>query len=341
MAPPARMLPDRWCVVRLGHLGDVALATGVLRWWHATRGWRFVFVTRAANAPLLQGHPAIDTVVAVPETSLDGAAWLAQCRALAARFPGHGLLDLHGTLRSRVLARSWTGPVRRYPKFPLRRRLYLATRWPLLAGPLFATNVPQRYALAVEAAAPDRAELLPSITLAPAELEAGRVALAPLLRPGAPCVALHPYATHPDKAWPADHWRTLAARLDAASVNWFAIGRADAPIPGLDAARDFTNRTDLRQTCALLAHAAALVTGDSGPMHLASGVGTPVISLFGPTNAAWGFVPAGPRDVVLERPLACRPCSLHGKRPCPHGRECLAGIAVDAVMDAVGTVIRA
>lgn len=76
---------------------------------------------------------------------------------------------------------------------------------------------------------------------------------------------------------------------------------------------DFTNRTDLRQLIALLAQADALVTGDSGPMHLASGVSTPVVALFGPTCREWGFFPTGENDRVLQAPLACRPCSLHGQ----------------------------
>ena len=74
-------------------------------------------------------------------------------------------------------------------------------------------------------------------------------------------------------------------------------------------------------------------------MHLAAGVGTPVVALFGPTTREWGFYPEGPRDVVLETGDACRPCSLHGSRRCAHSGRCMTGIAPDAVFAAVRRVV--
>ncbi|MBR5733991.1 MAG: hypothetical protein IKX79_00425 [Desulfovibrionaceae bacterium] len=95
----------------------------------------------------------------------------------------------------------------------------------------------------------------------------------------------------------------------------------------------------MRETAALISLAAALVTGDSGPMHLASAVGTPVAALFGPTARAWGFMPQGTRDIVLQKALPCRPCSLHGAKTCPRGQECMTGITPDEVMDALHEII--
>jgi ADP-heptose:LPS heptosyltransferase len=324
-------LPTTWLVVRLSALGDVVLTTGVLLWLHRTRGWRFVVLTRPQWAPVFRNHPAVDRVTTVDQRDLRPAALPGLVRGLAASLPGAGLLDLHGTLRSRLLGLLWPGPVRRYPKFSLERRLFLRTGGRLFRHRLRACNVTQRYALAVEAAPPPRAELLPRILLDDAERARGmdllcEVGLAPEGVPdgasdGAPdgasgcasspvrsLVALHPYSTHPDKAWLAEAWRDLAGRLSAAGHAWFVVGRSggkggagggeSGPLSGLSdlsglvgqvrasggAAADFTDRTDLRETCALLAAADVLVTGDSGPMHLAAGVDTPVVALFGPTT---------------------------------------------------------
>src|ERR671939_277511 len=72
---------------------------------------------------------------------------------------------------------------------------------------------------------------------------------------------------------------------------------------------------------ALLRRARALVSGDTGVMHMATGVGTPVVALFGPTVRAFGFFPYGSRAQVLELDLACRPCSSKGGPRCPLGHH--------------------
>lgn len=357
-------LPTTWLVVRLSALGDVALTTGVLLWLHRTRGWRFVVLTRSQWAPVFCGHPAVERVVTVDSPQLGLAALPGLVRRLAALLPGAGLLDLHGTLRSRLLGLLWPGPVRRSPKFSLERRLFLRTGGQLFRDRLRARNVTQRYALAVADTPPSRGELLPRILLDDTERAGGLTLLreAGLLAENAgddasgrrqPLVALHPYSTHPDKAWLVNGWHALAGRLSTAGHAWFVVGRSGgsggneaSPLSGVaeqvrsagGRAADFTNRTGLRETCALLAAADVLVTGDSGPLHLAAGVGTPVVALFGPTAREWGFCPEGPRDVVLETDDACRPCSLHGARRCGHAGRCMRGIAPDAVFAAVRKV---
>lgn len=373
-------LPKTWLVVRLSALGDVVLTTGVLLWLHRTRGWRFVVLTRPQWAPVFRNHPAVVRVATADPRDLRPVALPGFVRGLAASLPGAGLLDLHGTLRSRLLGLLWHGPVRRYPKFSLERRLFLRSGGRLFRERLRASNVTQRYALAVQDTPPPRSALLPRILLDDAERARGVAMLreAGLLPAGTPIgtpdgvtdgppasarplVALHPYSTHPDKAWLPGAWRELAGRLSAAGYAWFVVGRsggkgnAVAEVGGADAtplsglveqarlagglAADFTDRTDLRETCALLAAADVLVTGDSGPMHLAAAVGTPVVALFGPTTREWGFYPEGPRDVVLETGDACRPCSLHGSRRCAHSGRCMTGIAPDAVFAAVRRVV--
>lgn len=330
--------PASAVAVRLGHMGDVALTTGVLRYWHATRGMRFVFVTREAFAPILQGHPAVEQIRTVDEQALSGTrAWLGECSRLAREFGHLPLLDLHGSLRSRILGMRWPGTVRRYPKLGLQRRIFGRTGSRRFRSVLERTNVPQRYAMALERGHVPAAELLPHIELTPQEREQTRSALAPMLTSG-PLVALHPYATHPSKQWPETHWRSLVTLLEQAGIDWIMVGRNRAPLFP-ESSNDLTNRTDLRTTCAMLSEANVMVTNDSGPMHLASGVGTSVVALFGPTAKAWGFYPAGTRDIVLEREMDCRPCSLHGTEGCANGLECLSGISAQQVMKAVQKIL--
>lgn len=325
-------------VVRLGHMGDVALTTGVLEHWRTTRNMRFVFVTRESFAPILHGHPAVEQVWAVDEQALGSTrAWLRECNRLAREFGHLPLLDLHGSLRSRILGMRWPGTVRRYPKLGLQRRIFSRTGARRFQSMLERTNVPQRYAMTLERDHTPADALLPQITLFPEEQEQARSTLPPLRADG-PLVALHPYATHPSKQWPEAHWRSLTELLEQAEIDWIVVGRSKTPLFP-ESPNDLTNRTNLRTTCALLAEANTMVTNDSGPMHLASGVGTPVVALFGPTAKAWGFYPAGTRDMVLERDMDCRPCSLHGAEACANGLACLSGISAKQAMRAVQTVL--
>lgn len=346
-------------MVRLSALGDVALTTGVLLRWQETLGLSFTVLTRESFAPLFDCHPAVRDVVALKPDDLRGERQYRLFRRLAASFRNVPLLDLHGTLRTRVLGALWKGPVYRYPKYALTRRLFLLSGGRMGRAPLLARNVPQRYAAAL---APlysqsfGAEELRPFFTLREDEKFWSLDALSPLLaRQSRPLVALHPFATHPAKAWPAGYWRELSLLLAGLDIAHFWIGRGDAsafaPPQASPSAKpshtqrsplslDFTNRTDLRQLIALLAQADALITGDSGPMHLACGLSTPVLALFGPTCREWGFFPAGERDRVLQSSVPCRPCSLHGKTGTACGRDCMRALTPNLVAEKLCEIVR-
>lgn len=332
-------MPKHWFVLRLSALGDVVLTTGVLAHWEQRFALRFSVVTKEAFAPVFAGHPAVDQVISLDAPALRPGALFPWFRNLAEQHSGWGFVDLHGTLRSRLLSALWKGPVLRYPKYSIARRLFLASRGKLGQGRLLSASVTQRYALAMEDSPPPAEELIPKMYLSASERTAGASRISALgCPPGKSVVALHPYATHARKAWPEDHWRALTGLLDKAGVPWVVVGQGQSLFPGDE--RDLTNGSSLRESCAMLAACAVLVTGDSGPMHLAAAVGTPVLALFGPTTREWGFFPAGPHDVVLQRELACRPCSLHGDKTCSRDGECLRSIEPQDVLAQVLATMR-
>jgi len=326
----ARDIADRWAVFRASALGDVTLTTGVLAWWNRAFDARFTFITRSTLAPLLQNHPAVDEVVAVHQDEFEGGEWWSKSGRIATDLSGMGLIDLHLSLRSLALSLRWDGPVRSYAKYGVMRRLYHRFGWDFLERRLSSLNVPQRYALALTTKAPDISEVRPLIRLTESEQAQASDHLMHLGLTR-PLVALHPFATHPDKAWPMGYWLSLIPLIERAGLDWIILGKNPDHLQALDDPRNLTGRTSLRETCALMSRCRALVTADSGPMHLATAVGTPVVALFGPTAKAWGFHPSGPFDTVIERELPCRPCSLHGSTVCKRGRECLTSIEPEEV----------
>ncbi|KPJ60389.1 MAG: hypothetical protein AMJ46_06385 [Latescibacteria bacterium DG_63] len=96
--------------------------------------------------------------------------------------------------------------------------------------------------------------------------------------------------------------------------------------------KDFTGKTDILKTASLIAQCKLMICNDTGIMHLAAAVGTPVIALFGSTNPSWTG-PLGPAHSVLRKPVPCAPCY---QRTCPYGtNECLRAISVEEVVDCV------
>jgi lipopolysaccharide heptosyltransferase II len=153
-----------------------------------------------------------------------------------------------------------------------------------------------------------------------------------------PLVLLHPVAQWQSKLWPVDHWAALARRLRQAGLDLALTGsEADRPVTGaiVDQAAlgpgllDLAGRLSLRELAALLGLARMLVATDTGVMHLAAAVGTPVLALFGPTSPG-RTGPHGAGHRVLRLGLECSPCF---KRSCPRPR-CLLEMPADLVAQA-------
>ena len=151
-------------------------------------------------------------------------------------------------------------------------------------------------------------------------------------------IALAPGAQHRTRSWP---WFAELGELLARggrAVVWIGL-EAEGPqdVRGLD----LRGRTSLAELLFVISRASALVSGDSGPMHLARATGVPVVALFGPTVPEFGFGPLSGGGVALEKKLACRPCSLHGEKDCPKDLDCLMEIGPEEVIRALEGVLQA
>jgi heptosyltransferase-2 len=156
-------------------------------------------------------------------------------------------------------------------------------------------------------------------------------------------IALAPGAAHATKRWPVEHWRTLIQRIVAEGFDVVVVGGPDDSQLGAELSQNTGGRVvsaagvfGLQGTGAVLQRAAVLVSGDTGVMHMATGVGTPVVALFGPTVRAFGFFPYTSRAEVLELALPCRPCSSKGGPRCPLGHHhCLVKLRPECVHGAL------
>lgn len=163
-----------------------------------------------------------------------------------------------------------------------------------------------------------------------------------------PLVAISPGAKRPTKRWlPENYGRLCSLLLKTGRVKVVLLGDLD-DIEVAEKVKkstkghliDLTGKTSLLQLAAVLERSSVLVTNDSGPMHMASAVNTPVVAIFGPTVPEFGFYPLGERDKIIQRQLPCRPCSLHGSERCRDDSfKCMRLITAEEVFEEVFQVI--
>lgn len=327
--------------VRFSSIGDVLLTTPLLRAIrHRHPAARLTVLTKQAYVPLLSHNPHLDRVIGVdPANPLTDIA----TELRAGRYSHR--LDLHDSLRSRMLRALVPGRWRTYPKHRLARTLLIyakrnryrdrrpvAERYFSAARELdvIPDGKPPEFVLGVEA-----------------ERETGDWLQSVGVGQQSRLLAVAPGAAHATKQWPLDHWRALIGRLVAQGLYVAIVGGAD----DATVAAELSDPTDgrvlnaagafgLQGTGALLRRSVALISGDTGVMHMATGVGTPVVALFGPTVEPFGFFPYTQRASVLEVPLACRPCSSKGGPRCPLGHHrCMIGIVPETVYAAVRRMV--
>ncbi|HEX5031349.1 MAG TPA: glycosyltransferase family 9 protein [Candidatus Eisenbacteria bacterium] len=346
------MTPRTTAVVRFSSLGDVLLAAHVPSMLkRANPGERVLFVTKAHHASVLDGHPDIDGLVLLGTDDDTGDApsttpmllrgTLPELAAALREAKVETMFDLHGNLRSAAL-RNAVRPSRlvRAPKHGLKRRLMVHAKWiptrplpPLLRGYRALVGLPAddplKPWLRDALSARDRARA--------AEAREG------LERGG--YILYGVGARWATKRWPLEHFVSLAA---AVRKEWglearFALspGEPDqelARLLGADAHQAVT--LDVRALAALAGDAAAIVSNDSGVLHLGPALGVPAVGLFGSTVPAFGFALQGPRDAVAEIPLSCRPCSVHGLGRCPLGHHaCMQALTPDIVCHALRPIL--
>ncbi|HEX3235358.1 MAG TPA: lipopolysaccharide heptosyltransferase II [Gemmatimonadales bacterium] len=324
-------------VLRFSAIGDIILMTPLLR---AIRtrypGARITVLTKRQYTPLVSDNPNVNEVFGVAPT--DGVRDIVkQIRSVHYTH----LLDLQGGLRTapiRLLAR---GPWSSYSNQRGARELLIRTK--RNAYPEYVP-VAERYFEAARdlGVEPDGAP--PEFFLNPGEEDRAAAWLAQAGIGGErPMVSIAPGAAHATKRWPRDYWVQLIRSIVHTGADVVIVGGPDDSATGTDLAVRAGSRVasaagdlSLQGTGAVIKRSAALISGDTGVMHMATGLDTPVVALFGPTVRQFGFFPYKARATVVERDLGCRPCSSHGGPACPlEHHRCMREIQPEMVFTAL------
>ncbi|WP_168719379.1 lipopolysaccharide heptosyltransferase I [Thermosulfurimonas marina] len=332
----------RVLLVKLSALGDVIQTLPVLSALKRAReNWRIDWVVEEENAEILRGHPLIEELFPFPRRRIlrllrsgeIGKAlklWGEFLEGLRAR-PYEVVLDLQGLFKSALVVALARG--KRKLGFANHREgstLVLTEKLPAYDPDLHAVR---RYLSA--------AEILGGVAepvdfpMAPYP-SAGEMARK-LGLPPPPWLVFIPATRWETKLWPEEHWRALAERAPAFGLPLLWVGGpgdreyvSRLAVSGLNLAGGLS----LKELAGILSGAAAVVSVDTGPMHLAAALGRPVVALFGPT-APWRTGPFGKGHRILHSGLPCAPCF---RRRCPAPR-CLSGISPEEVLKALREVL--
>jgi lipopolysaccharide heptosyltransferase I len=315
----------RLLVVRLGALGDIVHALPAFaacrRTWPAAR---IDWLVESRHKAVLAHVRGLDRIV---EIDTARALWDVPGRmreVRAARYDA--ALDLQGLLKSAVLAR-WSGAARvvgfdrRALREPLAALAYSETHPVDDAGHVIRKNLALAAAVGADTS---RVEF-------PFEV-AGTSA------PGPPYALLNAGGGWPNKRWPADRFGALAAWLRErhglrSLVLWGPSERdlAESVASVSAGAATPAPPTTIGDVLALARDARVVVSGDTGPLHLAAAVGAPIVGLYGPTSPARNG-PFAPGDVTISR---FETCVCHHERRCRRPAPCIDEISLAEVQEAV------
>lgn len=161
-----------------------------------------------------------------------------------------------------------------------------------------------------------------------------------LLDKGKEIIAIFPGATVPERKWGGDKYGLVAKALQDKGYSIIILGshadknEAEKIKKQASDSIDLTGKTSLKETAIILKHCCLLITADSGLMHIAYGVGTPTVSLFG-SGIEKKWAPQGKNHITLNKYLPCSPCTKFGYTPpCPNNFKCMNLISVAEVISA-------
>ena len=365
------MSAERILVRGVNWLGDAIMTTpALMRLREARPRAHIALLTPAKLAELWQHYPAIDEVMEIErsDTLICVAKRIRRGRfdtaVLLPNSPRSALEVFLARVPERVgVARPWRtwtltkvvpGSTEREERILTRRRSAVEVQRLIRDEPTklrdtfpVAAHQVHDYLRIVGALGGNTTPLAPAIHVTGAEVSAIRARFGANERKG--LLGLNPGAEYgPAKRWPEERFVEAARRLTAQTdCHWWMFGGAGdvgvaeriAVAIGQDRARSLAGKTSLRELCAAMKACSVVLTNDTGPMHVAAAVGTPVVVPFGSTSPeltgpGW---PAGHGHELIHGQAPCAPCF---RRTCPIDFRCMMSVEVDQVVNAALRLMR-
>ena len=325
-------------IVRLGALGDIVHALPMAAALRARfSDARIDWVVDERHQALLELVPVVDRRIVLRTRSASLRRRVTELRRTLARESYDVAVDVQGLLKSAVVARlsgahRILGFAPSLLREPLARVFYTETHDPGDTAHVIEKNLSLAAALGADATQIRFPLSVPGSTALDA-LRDRRAAAG-----DTPFAVLNPGAAWPNKRWPPDRFGAVARWLrqehGLGSVVTWGPGdetMAAAVVAGSAGAAELAPTTSIADLVAIIRDAVLMVSNDTGPTHLAAAVGTPVVGIFGPTDATRNG-PWSVDDVTVSRFAAC---VCHHRRRCRAARWCLDDVSTSDVTTAI------
>ena len=332
----------RALIVRLGALGDIVhaipVAAAIRRAFQAAR---IDWLVSAKHREILDLVPAIDRRLVINDREgAGGTTFLTSVKELR-RNRYDIAIDLQGLIKSALLARSSGAPrvigfSTSYAREAAARLFYTETHNPGRGGLYDPRET--RHVVEINLGLLERIGIPVAKPEFPIKAVDSPLARHAADRTGGQYALLNPGAAWPNKRWPPERMGAVAAALrdrhGLMSVILWGPGEeplAREAVAASSGAAITIDNTTIADVVALARGAAVMVSGDTGPTHIAAAVGTPLVGIYGPTRAVRNG-PMAPQDITVSRDAICQ---CHHLRRCKLDRMCLLDIEVLDVVSAV------
>lgn len=341
-------IPRRILIARLDRLGDVVLSTPVIRHMRKIFPDAYIaFMVRSPNRDVVENNPDLNEVIlydkAGSEKSFFGAARFALGALRKKKFDT--AIALHPTTRTHIAFFLAGIPVRigyaRKMDRLLTERIPHSKHEGEMHEALYNFQLLKKAGFDVSGADPRPYIVTGGRDKAFVDELQGRMKIGPNI------IAVHAGASCSSKRWPAERF------AEAADVLGAKYGAEIVIVGGKDTEEfsrkvvsamkrktcDLTGKLGIGALAEVLSRSRLFISNDSGPVHVAVAVGTPVVVIFGRKNPGlspkrWG--PLGKRDIVLHKDVGCVKCLAH---ECQIGFKCLDAVTVDDVVRAAEKIL--
>lgn len=340
---------SRIALIRLSSVGDVLHSTPVARAIKkAVPSCHLTWIVGKVSAGVLANNPYIDEIYVWSREYWESLLYKGQLKEayaywnqLRQDFRSRGIdiaLDIHGLFLSGMVTLA-TGAKRRIGLSGAREFNSLFTTETAAPVPPSKQHKIDRYlSILKPLGIPDDGYAMTLVVPPAAKRQAQEFLRKQHVLPGKRLIAINPRTTWPAKNWPLENFAAVADSLgqDGQLLLCGSPGDREAgetiirqlKVPVIDT----IGRTSLPELAALLSCCHVLFTGDTGPLHMATAMGIPTVSLFGPTDPAV-YGPLTPGHIVLRKPPECGPCN---KQNCPtKTMECMLRLTPQDAVAAV------
>jgi len=335
----------RILVIRFSSLGDVILTTQALKSIRQNFPQSEIhFLTKEEYKQILLWNPNVNKII-----TISNDAGFDELKRLKKHLGNYDLIvDLHNNFRSFYLR--LFSPARKvvFKKYSLRKFLLVKFKINLMKG---LPTIAERYISTLRprfigGSNPNNA--LPEIFTTPETIQSLDSKLSRLSSLYSRLILIFPSAKHFTKTYPPEYFAELINKFDAEKYLFALVGKGNDK-KNIDIIKtktgknvfDLCDQLNALELFELMKRCSLVISGDTGPMHIAEAANVPLIMIAGSSVKEFGFYPQNEKAIIIENEeLKCRPCSHVGRSECPLRHfKCMKELKPESILNEVKNLL--